>query len=88
MGRQPDAQNLVPSRSKERPRVVIVDYTRNGTSGPERLRQYSFAEGTLVLRVTCIAQAKEFERHLATFVTVANTVRISRAPAADSLEFY
>lgn len=73
---QPGIQNVQPSRLKDRPRVIVVDFTRTGINGNERLRQYVLAEGTVFVRMTCIAPEKEFEKQRKTFETVANSLRV------------
>lgn len=75
--RQPQAQKVVPVPWKERPRVVIVDYQREGMTGPEHLRQYTFFEGTVLLRLTCLAPAKEYDKQRQVFDAVVGSVRIS-----------
>lgn len=86
--RQPDAQNVSPTMPANRQRVLIIDYSRTGIYGPERLRQYSFPEGTLLLRVTFIAHATKFDRYLATFSTIAGSVKIPAATTGGgALEF-
>jgi hypothetical protein len=81
--RQPNAQDVATSVAPNRPTVMVVDYSRLGLSGPERLRQYSVYEGTLLLRVTCIAQTREFERHAVTFETIAGSVKILGGRESD-----
>jgi hypothetical protein len=83
--RQPDAGDVAASISKDRARTMVLDYTRPGVRGPERLRQYSFQEGSVLLRVTCIAPAEEFLKHLVPFVTIVNSVRVLRTSAPEHL---
>lgn len=83
--RQPDAQGIAPSIAKGRPTVMVVDYSRAGISGPERLRQYSVYEGTVLLRVTCIALTKEFDKHIASFEAIANSVKIAARKAGGDV---
>ena len=84
--RQPDVLNVQTSFSAGRPKTWIVNYTRTGINGPERLRQYTFADGTLFLRLICIALEKEFERQRPTFETIATSVRISSTKVGQTIE--
>lgn len=83
--RQPDAQNVTASIAKERARTMVLDYSRTGARGPERLRQYSFQEGSVLLRVTCIAPVAEFTRQLASFVMLVNSVKVLKTSAPGEL---
>ncbi len=81
---QPGASNVAPSVAKNRPTTMVIDYSRTGINGPERLRQFSIYEGTVVLRVTCIAPTKEFEKNAEKFDTIANSVRIPARQAGGT----
>lgn len=74
--RQPNVQDVATRIVTDRPTVLVVDYSRIGVAGPERLRQYSVYEGRVLLRVTCIAPAREFDRNAAAFETIAGSVKI------------
>lgn len=57
-------------------RLVIVNYSRPGVRGPERARQYSYAEGTGVYRLTCSAVASRFAQFEPVFAQLAATFEI------------
>jgi serine/threonine-protein kinase len=40
--------------------VIAVDYSRSGTSGPERVRMYTLVFGDILFRTSCIAPPNEF----------------------------
>jgi hypothetical protein len=75
--RQPNVRDIVTSVAPSRPTTMMVEYSRTGIVGQEKLRQYSVYQGTVLLRVTCIAAAKEFDRYQDFFVGIAGSVRIS-----------
>jgi pSer/pThr/pTyr-binding forkhead associated (FHA) protein len=51
----------------------INDFTRAGTAGPERVREYSITVGNKIYRLTCSAAATEFARYEPVFARVAAT---------------
>jgi len=74
--RQPDASDVTSSVAKDRPRTMVIEYSRPGINGPERLRQVSIYEGMVVLRVTCIAPAKDFAKTAAQFDVILSSVKV------------
>lgn len=54
-------------------RLVIVSYSRPGVRGRERARQYSYATGSGVYRLTCTAGASRFADFEDVFAQVAAT---------------
>jgi hypothetical protein len=57
-------------------RLVIVNYSRPGAAAPERARQYSYAKGAGVYRLTCSAVASRFTEFEPVFAQVAATFEI------------
>jgi pSer/pThr/pTyr-binding forkhead associated (FHA) protein len=51
----------------------VNDYTRAGSAGPERVREYSISVGNKIYRLTCSAAATEFARYEPVFAHVAST---------------
>ena len=58
-------------------RFVILTYARQGVSGPERVRQYSFAAGVDLFRLTCFAAASQFTRYEPVFAHVAASFTVT-----------
>jgi hypothetical protein len=79
--REPKAADF-QSRVIEAPdrRVVVVQYSRPGISGQERVRQYSITSGKHLFRLTCVAAAsayaafEPFFAHVVASFTVAPEV--------------
>ncbi len=58
-------------------RFVILTYARQGVGGPERVRQYSFAAGADLFRLTCVAAASQFARYEPVFAHVAASFTVT-----------
>lgn len=56
-------------------RVAVVQFTRPGSSGPEQVRQYSYPDGPVLYRVTCVSAVERFKRYEPVFAHVAATFR-------------
>lgn len=67
---QGDAFEVRMFRLGER-RVAVVQFTRPGPSGSEQVRQYSYPDGLLLYRVTCVAAVERFKRYEPIFAHVA-----------------
>jgi len=52
-------------------RFVILTYGRQGVTGAERVRQYSFPSGTDLYRLTCSAAASQFTKYEPVFAHIA-----------------
>ncbi|MEO8680438.1 MAG: hypothetical protein ABI665_15405 [Vicinamibacterales bacterium] len=71
---QPEAEAIdARAVTLEGRRLVIVNYSRPGVRGAERARQYSYAEGAGVYRLTCSAEASRFADFEPVFAQVAAT---------------
>jgi hypothetical protein len=82
--RQPNTTDVATMVAKNRPTAMVIDYSRTGINGSERLRQFSIYEGTVVLRITCIAPTKEFEKNAALFEAIASSVKITARQGGGS----
>lgn len=56
-------------------RVAVVQFTRPSASGPEQVRQYSYPDGLVLYRVTCVTTVERFKRYEPTFAHVAASFR-------------
>lgn len=56
-------------------RLIVIDYSRPGLSGPERARQYSFPVGQDLYRLTCSALKNQFAKYDPVFIHVAETFK-------------
>jgi hypothetical protein len=66
-------------------RLIVLDYSRVGVAGPERVRQYSFPIGQALYRLTCSAPTAQFAKYDPVFAHVADTFNAATAktPAED-----
>lgn len=82
--RQPGAVQVkgVPKRPDLKD-IVVVDYTRPGVGGPDRIRQYSIISGVHLFRVSCVAPAAEFSKLEPTFEQIARSFVIKTAKPAS-----
>ena len=56
-------------------RLIVIDYSRPGLSGPERARQYSFPVAQDLYRLTCSAVAAQFAKYDPVFTHVAESFK-------------
>lgn len=56
-------------------RLIVIDYSRPGLSGPERARQYSFPVGQDLYRLTCSAVRAQFAKYDPVFIHLAETFK-------------
>ena len=56
-------------------RVVVVQFTRKGPEGLERVRQYSYPEGIRLFRLTCVATTARFAKYEPLFAHMAASLR-------------
>ena len=76
--RQPGATDVTPGTARaDRPSVVIIDYTRPGTGGPERIRQFSIVSDQHLFRILCVAATKDFTRYEPVFEQIARSFQIT-----------
>jgi hypothetical protein len=62
-------------------RVIVVEYTRKGLAGAERVRQYSLPMGKQLYRLVCSAPAALFAKHEPTFAAMVETFKVGAATA-------
>lgn len=63
-------------------RVVIVDFSRKGTTGTERVRQYSLPIGKHLYRIVCSAPSAAFAKYEPVFTVIVESFRAAGAPAS------
>jgi len=72
--RQPSAAELQSKViDSESQRLVAVQYSRQGTTGPERVRQYSVPVGKQLYRLICVSTAGRFAAYEPVFAHMAAT---------------
>ena len=64
-------------------RVIIVDYTRKGIGGAERVRQYTLPLGKQMYRLVCSAPAALFAKHEPTFMAMMQSFKVAAAPVGS-----
>lgn len=64
-------------------RAVVVDFSRQGVAGGERVRQYSLPYGRHLYRLVCSAPAGLFAKYEKTFAAMAGSFAL--APAASAV---
>jgi hypothetical protein len=64
-------------------RVIVVEYTRKGIAGAERVRQYSLPLGKQLYRLVCSAPATLFAKHEPTFTAMVESFKVAAAPAGS-----
>jgi PsbP len=64
-------------------RVIVVEYTRKGIAGAERVRQYSLPLGKQLYRLVCSAPAALFAKHEPTFAAMVESFKVAAAPAGS-----
>ena len=64
-------------------RVIVVEYTRRGIWGAERVRQYSLPLGKQMYRIVCSAPATLFAKHEPTFAALVESFKVAAAPAGS-----
>jgi hypothetical protein len=62
-------------------RAIVIEYSRQGATGPEHVRQYSMPIGKHLYRVIGSAPNGNFERYAPTFEVAASSFVVSGAPA-------
>lgn len=82
--RQPGAGQItgLPMRVELKD-IVVVDYTRPGVSGTDRIRQYSIISGANLFRVSCVAPAAEFPKLEPVFEQIARSFVITAGRPAS-----
>jgi hypothetical protein len=75
---QPGAEQLkgLPMRPDLKD-SIIVEYTRPGLSGRDRVRQYSMISGAHLFRISCVAPLSDFQKLEATFDQIAKSFAIT-----------
>jgi hypothetical protein len=63
-------------------RAIVIEYSRQGASGPEHVRQYSLPIGKQLYRVIGSAPNQSFEKYAPTFEVAAQSFVVAGAPAA------
>lgn len=80
--RQPGATNtglkLVEMGANK---VIVIEYSRKGLTGPETVRQYSLALGKHLYRIVCSAPAASFGKHEPVFAAIVETFKLA-APSS------
>ncbi len=76
--RQPKSDQLKawPMRA-DMPAVVIVEFTRPGLRGAERIRQFSLVKNADLFRIMCVSSVAEFARFAPVFEQVARSFAIA-----------
>ena len=64
-------------------RAVVVDFSRQGVAGGERVRQYSLPFGKHLYRLVCSAPAGLFAKYERTFAAMAGSFAL--APTASAV---
>jgi hypothetical protein len=59
--------------------IVVIEYTRPGMSGVDRVRHYSIVSGMNMYRVSCVAPVGDFPKLEATFEQIAKSFVITAA---------
>jgi hypothetical protein len=59
--------------------IVVIDYTRPGMSGVDRVRHYSIVSGMNMYRVSCVAPVADFPKLEAAFEQIAKSFVITAA---------
>jgi hypothetical protein len=65
-------------------RIVVVDFSRRGVTGMERVRQYSLPVGKHLYRLVCSAPVGAFSKYEPVFTTIVETFRVAGAPAPSA----
>jgi hypothetical protein len=64
-------------------RVIVVEYTRRGIAGAERVRQYSLPLGKQLYRLVCSAPTALFAKHEPTFTAMMESFKVAAAAAGS-----
>ena len=65
-------------------KVVIIEFTRRGVTGAERVRQYSLPIGKQMYRIVCSAPSAAFAKYEPVFANIVRTFAVTGAPAATA----
>jgi hypothetical protein len=65
-------------------RVVVVDFSRKGVNGPERVRQYSLPVGKHLYRLVCSAPTAQFAKYEPVFVAMVETFKVAGGAASSA----
>lgn len=64
-------------------KIIVINFTRRGATGAERVRQYSLPIGQQMYRIVCSAPAAQFAKYEPVFANIVKTFAVSgAAPAA------
>ena len=63
-------------------RVIVIDFSRRGVNGAERVRQYSVPRGGSLFRVTCQVPQESFARYEGICVHAGQSFRPGPVPVA------
>lgn len=63
-------------------KVIVIDFTRRGVTGAERVRQYSLPMGKQLYRIVCSAPAAQFAKYEPVFANIVKTFSVAGAAAA------
>ena len=58
-------------------RFILIQYSRPGLNGADRVVQYEFPDGLIMYRLIGVAPAAQFSKYQPTFAHVASSLKIN-----------